>query len=171
MINFENKLQGLENRPDYPKEKPWYFRPERDSLVDYNIVSNISLKDHHFDAPEKRPDCKEWKVSKIPIDLILCRKNGQRTSTRISRITISSLTSTLKITTKKLQLTKKFIALRRPKSIGKRTVSTLLTASFTMTKKSKILPRSALKRPKSMVKIRLRSCPYLFKTRVWCTIR
>jgi len=62
VLNFKNKLQGLENRPDYPKEKPWYFRPERDSLVDYNIVSNLDLKDHHFDAPEKRPECKEFKV-------------------------------------------------------------------------------------------------------------
>lgn len=64
VINFENKLSGLENRPDYPKEKPWYFRPERDSLVDYNIISNYQLSDHHFDAPEKRPHCEEYKVSK-----------------------------------------------------------------------------------------------------------
>ena len=64
VLNFENKLRGLENRPDYPKEKPWYFRPERDSLVDYNIISNYSLKDHHYDAPEKRPECAEFKVSK-----------------------------------------------------------------------------------------------------------
>ena len=71
VLNFENKLAGLENRPDYPKEKPWYFRPERDSLVDYNIVSNISLKDHHFDAPEKRPDVEEYK-EKIPKNM---RKN------------------------------------------------------------------------------------------------
>ena len=63
MLNFENKLAGLEDRPDYPKEKPWYFRPERDSLVDYNIVSNYSVKDHHFDAPEKRPPAEEYKVS------------------------------------------------------------------------------------------------------------
>jgi len=34
-------------------------------LVDYNIVSNYSLQDHHYDAPEKRPDCKEF-VVKIP---------------------------------------------------------------------------------------------------------
>lgn len=63
MLNFENKLAGLENRPDYPKEKPWYYRPERDSLVDYNIVSNISLANHHYDAPNKRPNVEEWKVS------------------------------------------------------------------------------------------------------------
>ena len=63
MLNFENKLAGLENRPDYPKEKPWYFRPERDSDVDYNIITNYSLKDHYFDAPDKRPECEEFKVS------------------------------------------------------------------------------------------------------------
>ena len=63
MLNFENKLEGLQDRPDYPKEKPWYFRPDKDSLVDYNIITNYSLKDHYFDAPEKRPECAEWKVS------------------------------------------------------------------------------------------------------------
>ena len=55
ILNFENKLKGLEQREDYPKEKPWYFRPEKDSLADYNIISNIDLSKHHFDAPEKRP--------------------------------------------------------------------------------------------------------------------
>jgi len=65
VLNFENKLEGLQNRPDYPKEKPWYFRPERDSLVDYNIVSNYQLTDHHYAAPEKRPECQEFKV-KVP---------------------------------------------------------------------------------------------------------
>ena len=63
VLNFQNKLAGLEDRPDYPKEKPWYFRPERDSLVDYNIISNYQLTDHHYDAPEKRPECKEFVVS------------------------------------------------------------------------------------------------------------
>ena len=63
VVNFENKLAGLENRPDYPKEKPWYFRPERDSDVDYNIITNYSLEDHYFDAPDKRPKCEEFKVS------------------------------------------------------------------------------------------------------------
>ena len=63
VLNFENKLAGLENRPDYPKEKPWYFRPERDSMVDYNIVSNLSLQQHYFDAPDKRPQCEPFNVS------------------------------------------------------------------------------------------------------------
>ena len=55
VINFENKLKGLEARPDYPKEKPWYFRPDPDSKANYNILSNLPLDVHHYDAPEKRP--------------------------------------------------------------------------------------------------------------------
>ena len=56
ILNFQNKLQGLEGRPDYPKEKPWYFRPGKDTIVNYNIISNIDQKDHHFQPPEKRPE-------------------------------------------------------------------------------------------------------------------
>ena len=48
-------MKGLENRPDYPKEKPWYFRPGKDTLVNYNIISNIDMKEHHFQPPSKRP--------------------------------------------------------------------------------------------------------------------
>lgn len=55
VLNFDNKLKGLEHRENYPKEKPWYFRPGKDTLVDYNIISNISMQEHHFQAPEKRP--------------------------------------------------------------------------------------------------------------------
>ena len=45
----------MENRPDYPKEKPWYFRPGKDTLTNYNIISNIDMKEHHFQPPSKRP--------------------------------------------------------------------------------------------------------------------
>ena len=31
--------------------------------MDYNIITNYSLKDHYFDAPDKRPECEEFKVS------------------------------------------------------------------------------------------------------------
>ena len=48
-------MMGLENRPDFPKEKPWYFRPGKDTQVDYNIISNINMREHHFQAPDKRP--------------------------------------------------------------------------------------------------------------------
>lgn len=49
-------MKGLEKRPDYPKEKEWYFRPGKDTNVDYNIISNIDMQQHHFAAPEKRPE-------------------------------------------------------------------------------------------------------------------
>ena len=65
VVNFENKLKGLEDRPDYPKEKPWYFRSRAGTNADYNILSNIPLQEHHFAAPEKRPPAKEEKKEKI----------------------------------------------------------------------------------------------------------
>ena len=55
VLNFDNKLKGLEHRENFPKDKPWYFRPGKDTLVDYNIISNIDMQQHHFAAPEKRP--------------------------------------------------------------------------------------------------------------------
>ena len=55
-MNFDNKLKGLETRSDYPKEKPWFFRPGKDTYVNYNIISNIDQKDHHFQPPQKRPE-------------------------------------------------------------------------------------------------------------------
>jgi len=55
ILNFENKLKGLESHSDYPKEKPWYFRPGKDTKTDFNILSNISMQEHHFAAPDKRP--------------------------------------------------------------------------------------------------------------------
>ena len=64
ILNFENKLIGLENRQDHPKEKPWYFRPGKDTLQDHNIISNIDMKDHHFAAPNKRPEEGPKEVSK-----------------------------------------------------------------------------------------------------------
>ena len=63
ILNFDNKLKGLENRPDYPKEKPWYYRPGKDTIVNYNIISNIDMRDHHFQPPEKRPEPTEQDVS------------------------------------------------------------------------------------------------------------
>jgi len=55
ILNFQNKMKGLESREDYPKDKPWYFRPGKDTNVDYNIMSNANLRTHHFAAPENRP--------------------------------------------------------------------------------------------------------------------
>ena len=56
VLTFDNKLKGLEHRDNYPKEKPWYFRPGKDSSADYNIISNYPMTEHHFQPPgEKRP--------------------------------------------------------------------------------------------------------------------
>lgn len=55
VLNFDNKLKGLEQRDNYPKDKPWYFRPGKDTNCDYNIISNIDMQEHHFQPPEKRP--------------------------------------------------------------------------------------------------------------------
>lgn len=43
ILNFDNQLKGLEQRDNYPKAKPWYFRPGKDTLVDYNIISNFDM--------------------------------------------------------------------------------------------------------------------------------
>ena len=69
ILNFDNKLKGLENRPDYPKEKPWYYRPGKDTIVNYNIISNIDMRDHHFQPPEMRPEPTEQEVSKRSVYL------------------------------------------------------------------------------------------------------
>jgi hypothetical protein len=62
VVNFDNKLAGLESKPDYPKDKPWYFRPGKDTNADYNILSNVQMKEHHYDHPSKRPQPEEEKV-------------------------------------------------------------------------------------------------------------
>jgi hypothetical protein len=70
-VNFDNKLKGLESNPDYPKEKPWYFRPGKDTNVDYNILSCKPMVEHHFNPPEKRPAQEEEKVRHLRLDCYL----------------------------------------------------------------------------------------------------
>jgi hypothetical protein len=60
-------LKGLETKPDYPKEKPWYFRPGKDTHVDYNILSNVNMQEHHYAQPDKRPELEAEKVSYLLI--------------------------------------------------------------------------------------------------------
>ena len=55
IINFDGKLKGLESREDYPKAKPWYYRPGKDTLCDYNVISNLDMQEHHVQPPSKRP--------------------------------------------------------------------------------------------------------------------
>lgn len=64
VLNFEDKLQGMESDKNYPKEKPWYFRPGKDTHVDYNILSNIGMDQHHYAAPDKRPTVAKEKAQK-----------------------------------------------------------------------------------------------------------
>jgi hypothetical protein len=146
-------LAGLEDRPDYPKEKPWYFRPERDSLVDYNIVSNYSLQDHHYDAPEKRPDCKEFVVSLILLSYLIFifhfRSKFQKTKTKISRITTLFQTNISNITMQKSSPMKKFKKLKLLIVTGKPMISISSTESILMLlKKPNSNKRDSMK-PKS----------------------
>ncbi|MCQ2817617.1 MAG: hypothetical protein MJ252_10165 [archaeon] len=59
IINLRDKLKGLENHKDYPRENNEFkIRKKLEtSKVDYNILSNLPLSEHHFDKPENRPKC------------------------------------------------------------------------------------------------------------------
>ena len=75
LINFDNKLKGLEDHPEYPKEKPWRFRETPDSSADYNILSNIPLAQHHYAHPKNRPQEKKAVENLIyNIYIYICRK-------------------------------------------------------------------------------------------------
>jgi hypothetical protein len=57
VINLQDKLNGLESHPNYPKQS--LDRRKRNLEVpniDYNIVSNVSLDKHHYAKPELRPE-------------------------------------------------------------------------------------------------------------------
>jgi len=55
VINFEDKLKGLEDHPEYPKEKAWKFKAKLDTNVGYNIISNLPFQQHFYTAPDQRP--------------------------------------------------------------------------------------------------------------------
>ena len=61
IINLENKLKGLEGESNYPVEKEWKPRYLKNTRQDHNILSNLSLTDHHYNSPDQRP-AKEGKV-------------------------------------------------------------------------------------------------------------
>ena len=58
IISLKDKFRLFKNHPDYPTEKePFGNKTLKDmSKIEYNILSNVNLKDHHFERPEKRPD-------------------------------------------------------------------------------------------------------------------
>jgi hypothetical protein len=66
VINFEDKLKGLENEEGYPKPKGFTKNVVGGgkSLTEYNIISNLSFNDHHYLPPEKRPPPPEEKEQK-----------------------------------------------------------------------------------------------------------
>jgi len=60
IINLQDKLKGFENDRNYPKS-PSVRRKKFYNLtpkINYNILSNLNYKIHHFDKPEKRPNIK-----------------------------------------------------------------------------------------------------------------
>ena len=56
IITLKDRLKGFENDPNYPHMKKEKIKLNKEvSNVNYNILSNLSLNKHHYDAPEKRP--------------------------------------------------------------------------------------------------------------------
>lgn len=59
IINLKDRLKGFENHPDYPKIKKSnvsvFKKVNNFPKKNYNILSNISLSQHHYDKPENRP--------------------------------------------------------------------------------------------------------------------
>lgn len=57
IINLKDKLKMFKDHPDYPKERQDFGNKivKDMSKIDYNILSNLKLKEHHYEKPEKRP--------------------------------------------------------------------------------------------------------------------
>ena len=58
VINFDDKLKGLENQEGYPKPKGKNKNVigGAKTFTEYNIISNLSFKEHHYLPPEERPE-------------------------------------------------------------------------------------------------------------------
>lgn len=57
VINFDDKLKGLENQDGYPKPKSKNKNVVggTKTFTEYNILSNLAFTDHHYLPPEERP--------------------------------------------------------------------------------------------------------------------
>jgi hypothetical protein len=57
LINLQDRLKGFENHPNYPVMKDLIHKRKRIDFYpkNFNIISNISLTEHHYDKPENRP--------------------------------------------------------------------------------------------------------------------
>lgn len=66
VINFEDKLKGLEDKEGYPKPKGQNknFVGGTKSFTEYNILSNLPFIEHHYLPPDQRPPPPEEKPKK-----------------------------------------------------------------------------------------------------------
>lgn len=57
VINFDDKLKGLENEEGYPKPKVFTKNVvgAGKTFTEYNIISNLGFNEHHFLPADKRP--------------------------------------------------------------------------------------------------------------------
>jgi hypothetical protein len=57
VINFDDKLKGLENKEGYPKPKgkDKNVVGGTKTFTEYNIISNLPFKEHHYLPPDQRP--------------------------------------------------------------------------------------------------------------------
>ena len=68
IINLQDRLKGFEKHPNYPVMKDLIHKRKKIDFYpkNYNIMSNLSLTEHHYDKPENRPiySYKESKIGK-----------------------------------------------------------------------------------------------------------
>ena len=57
VINFDDKLKGLEDKEGYPKQKVHNknVKGGTKAFTDYNILSNLAYAEHHYLPPSQRP--------------------------------------------------------------------------------------------------------------------
>ncbi len=58
ILNFNDKLKGLEDQPGYPIQKSTIDKSKvggTKTYTDYNIISNKQFKEHHYLPPDERP--------------------------------------------------------------------------------------------------------------------
>ena len=73
IINLKDKLKGFENHPNYPKiitKLGKAVEKNKNNKRLYNVLSNFTCEEHHFDAPERRPKFKEESENEIKPKLI-----------------------------------------------------------------------------------------------------
>ena len=73
IINLKDKLKGFENHPNYPKiitKLGKAVEKNKNNKRLYNVLSNLTCEEHHFDAPERRPKFKEESENEIKPKLV-----------------------------------------------------------------------------------------------------